>query len=396
MLKLVGLVGVGVVHPRSLQRGAANRQPRREHRRQPREAAREVVRRLRVRGRDLADAGAEPLQLAPEPMRLRRRGGDFADRAVTTPQVGGPELSDRIEDPGLERGRVAPRGERVAVGPVDGRNRDLPGRERGLEAAVEREALERVVGRSDPVEVAPEPARREPRVRRADLPVVPRGEVRLVRARVADRRDHADLAFAVQLCERGQGRMPVQPAVLAERRSRGLRERERRAVLVVERVRGREEHRQRVRSAVEEDRDEHAVVRRRVGKPVDVEDAQPVEAVHGQRGAEPLREEASTRQSGSRRRRHSGLDRRQAVAGDRVRAAEVVAGAGSARHEVWTSGESASSCRTACSATSGVLDFNVSCARRVATARVGFVSVRTPSAEAARSTSAGALRAAAA
>ena len=156
-VELVGLVGVGVVHARCLQRGAANRQSCREHRRQPREAAREVVRRLRVRGRDLADARAEPLQLAPEPMRLRGRGGDFADRAVTTPQVGGPELSDRIEDPGLERGRIATRGERVAVGPVDRRDRDLPGRERGLETVVEREALERVVRRSDPVEVAAEP-----------------------------------------------------------------------------------------------------------------------------------------------------------------------------------------------------------------------------------------------
>ena len=86
------------------------------------------------------------MQLAPEPMRLRRRGGDFADRAVATSHVGSPELSDCIEDPGLERGRVATRGERVAVGPVDGRNRNLPGRERGLEAAVEREPLERVVG----------------------------------------------------------------------------------------------------------------------------------------------------------------------------------------------------------------------------------------------------------
>ena len=42
-----------------------------ESARQSREAARELTRRLRVRRRDLTDAGAEPLQLAPEPMRLR-------------------------------------------------------------------------------------------------------------------------------------------------------------------------------------------------------------------------------------------------------------------------------------------------------------------------------------
>ena len=110
------------------------------------------------------------------------------------------------------------RAQAVLVGAVDrGYGHLLRARERRLEAPVEREALQRVVGRAGAVEVAPEPAGAELLARRADLPEVAGGEVRLVGARVADAGYHRDLALAVQLGEPGERGVPAEAAVLGER-----------------------------------------------------------------------------------------------------------------------------------------------------------------------------------
>ncbi|MDQ2981577.1 MAG: radical SAM protein [Actinomycetota bacterium] len=133
-------------------------------------------------------------------------------------------------------------------------------RERRLERAVERQPLERVVGCADDVEEAPHPAGAKTGVGRADLPVVARGEVRLVGVRVADRRKHRHLPLGVQGRDRRERRMPAEPIVLAEPLSRARRQRERRAQLRVRRVAGRVEHRKGVRAAGQEDRHEHTAV----------------------------------------------------------------------------------------------------------------------------------------
>ena len=75
--------------------------------------------------------------------RQRAEAADRVDHAVAdlAPDAAGPEV--------------------VAVGRVDRRDRHLRRGERGLQAPVEREALQRVVGLADAVEVAAEPAGRE-------------------------------------------------------------------------------------------------------------------------------------------------------------------------------------------------------------------------------------------
>ena len=100
---------------------------------------------------------------------------------------------------------------------VDRRDRVARGGERGRELAVQGHALQRVVGRADAVEHPPEPAGAQVRVQRADLPEVARGEVRLVRAGVADRGQDGDLALGVQVGERVRRRVPAQARVLGER-----------------------------------------------------------------------------------------------------------------------------------------------------------------------------------
>ena len=81
--------------------------------------------------------------------------------------------------------------------------------------------------------------------------------MRLVGARVADAGYHRHLPLAVQLGEPGQRRMPAEAAVLGERQPGGRRQGQPRPELPVERVSVREEHRERVGAAVEEDGDEH-------------------------------------------------------------------------------------------------------------------------------------------
>ena len=134
-----------------------------------------------------------------------------------------------------------------------------------MERVVERQALERVVQRAGDVEVAPEPAGAEVGVGRADLPVVAGGEVRLVGVRVADRRKHGHLALPVERGQRRERRVPAQARVLGERLALARRERELRAEGRVLRVARREEHREGVGAAVEEDRHEHRAGRRALG-----------------------------------------------------------------------------------------------------------------------------------
>ena len=81
----------------------------------------------------------------------------------------------------------------------------------------------------------------------------------LVGACVADPGEDADLALAVERCEAAERRMPAQAVVLGERDTGRGRQRQPRAQPSVERVAAREEHRERVGPAVEEDRDEDAL-----------------------------------------------------------------------------------------------------------------------------------------
>ena len=259
-----------------------------------------------------------------------------------------------------------PRGERVAVGPVDA-TRPEPSRSRARAGGgVEREPLERVVRRADPVEVAPEPARREPRVRRADLLVVARREVRLVRVVVADRRDHADLALAVQLsrarsaagCQRSRRpRRTACPRSAGARASGGTGSRAGRRP-------GRASRASRCRRRGRPRRARGRVVRR-VGEPVDVERRSAGRAPYTAARA-PSRFERKLRRVSPV---PGGAGMPGSIAGrpspgDRVRARRSRRRRSSTAHAVWTSGESAISCRTACSATSGVARLQLSCARR--------------------------------
>jgi hypothetical protein len=182
------------------------------------------------------------------------------------------------------------------------------------------------------VQVAAEPADAAGRVDRADLPVVARGEVRLVGIAVADRRDHAQLPGGVEVAQRRRVRVPAQPGVLREGVRRVARQRERAAQRRVARVADGREQRQRVQAARAEDRHEHALLAGRLGGG----DAR-LEGTRGERGAaedgerEPARagEEVAPREARAGGQRHAGLDRAQAAAG-RGRAAAQELGAGEA------------------------------------------------------------------
>ena len=69
---------------------------------------------------------------------------------------------------------------------------------------------------------------------------------------VADRREGADLALAVEGGERGRGRMPLQARVLAEARARARGQGEVRPQLLVARVADRGKDAEGVDAAVEE------------------------------------------------------------------------------------------------------------------------------------------------
>src|SRR6266496_82494 len=109
-----------------------------------------------------------------------------------------------IFHPGLHLAPDAGSPEGVLVSTGERGDRHPRGGQRRLQLVVEREPLQSVVGVADRVEVATHPASPQISVGRADLPEVARGEVRLVRMRVSDRRSNGDLAFAVQGRERLQ------------------------------------------------------------------------------------------------------------------------------------------------------------------------------------------------
>ena len=149
--------------------------------------------------------------------------------------------------------------------------------------------------------------------------------------------------------------MPAQAGVLGERDSRIGREAELGAKAAVQRVAGREEHRERVRAAVEEDGDEH-LLRPGCGRGRDpfLERAwqERRAAVDGEREAGGAREEAAPVEAGTGGERHPGFDRGQPAAclgrgtPEEFGTREVVAAAGHRRpYEVWRSGDTAISWR---------------------------------------------------
>src|SRR4051794_28876265 len=93
------------------------------------------------------------------------------------------DADDGVESAFLDQ-RVRLESERLRH--VDGGRRGCAGRKGGLKREVERESLHRIVRVTVRVQEAPEPSGPEPGAVRADLPVVPRGEVREVRHRVSD------------------------------------------------------------------------------------------------------------------------------------------------------------------------------------------------------------------
>ena len=127
------------------------------------------------------------------------------------------------------------------------------------------------------------------------------------------------------------------------------------AKAAVERVAAREEHRERVGAAVEEDGDED-LLRAGCGRGGDpfLEGARQERraAVDGEREAGGAGEEAAAVEAGTGRKRHAGLDRGQPAAGlgdgapEELGAREVVAAAGHrSPYEVWRSGDTAISWR---------------------------------------------------
>ena len=203
---------------------------------------------------------------------------------------------------------------------------------------------------ADLVEVAAHPAGPEVGVGRADLPVVARGEVRLVGMVVADRRQDGHLplargaaraARATDARRAGVSSVNAWPPESA-RLGRSLR---------VERVACRVEHRHPVGAARQEDRDEDRGRRGRPRRSRSPRRRGPgARAVDGQREPDRAGDEAAPRHPRPGRERHAGLDRAQALAGDGA-ARELVAAA--ARHAVWRSGETAISWRSAFSIRTG-------------------------------------------
>ena len=160
-------------------------------------------------------------------------------RSHRSPHAGGPEV--------------------VVTRALDRRYGDTRGRQRRCEVAAQGQALQRVVHRSDAVEVAAHPARHQARLQRAHLVEMARVEVRLVRVLVPHGRHDRRLALAVQGRETGCGRMPAQAPVLAERGAFGVGERELGAQLPVARVAHGGQHREGVDPARHEDRHEHPI-----------------------------------------------------------------------------------------------------------------------------------------
>ena len=304
------LVGVGVVAARGRDRHRRQGHPAADHLGQAREPLAEAGVGVGHR-RGVALKGGE--QLA-QVVGLRRRATDLG-------HVGGV----RGEAPEAPEGVVHRLDHRVAdavrvhvvVGDVlDSRHRHRRGRDRWREGAVHGQALQRVVVRARAVDVAPEPAGPRADLQLPDLVEVAGGEVRLVGAGVADRREGRDLALGVQGRKRGRGRVPAHRGVLAEGRALARPQRQRRAQSRVLGVPGRGQHAHRVDAAVEEDRDQDAPVGGCVGDPVvECGQRQLAGAVDRQRQSRAARDERAPREPGAGRDRHPVLDHRQALAG---------------------------------------------------------------------------------
>ena len=183
-----------------------------EQRREPGEPAAEVaVRVLRLRvdvhlavlADEAAELAAEVVGLLDRAARLREdRVGIGRERA---------ERADRVLEQLAGDVPDVVRAEAVVGRARERRDRNAGGRERREQGAVEREALHRVLVVADHVEQPAEPAGARLRIERADLPEVPRGEVRLVGMRVADRREDRQPPARVEAGERLQRRVPVEP-----------------------------------------------------------------------------------------------------------------------------------------------------------------------------------------
>ena len=192
-----------------------------------------------------------------------------------------------------------------------------------------------------------------------------RGEVGLVRVRVADRRQDGDLLLSVERGQRLQRGVPVEPGVLGELGPGGGVERELRAQLPVRIVERGIQNREGVRAAREENGDEHGLrrPRGRLGDAL-LEEAELAQPVDGEREPERSRDERPPVEPGARGHRHPRLDRRQPAPGlggglaDERGPGELVAVvAGVGHQQVWRSGEEASSWRSAFSTSAGYCSF---------------------------------------
>ena len=212
-----------VVFAARFEGDAVERQPGADHRSEPGEVLREGIARGWIhdlgvghRREELRLVG-EREELAAEAVGLRR---DLADRAQgRVGRVDLAEAAECLEHAISHRAPDAGGIEGVLVGPGDRRHRDAGGREGRLELPAQREALKRVVGGADLVEVAAHPAGAKLGVGRADLPVVPGREVGLVGMVVADRREGGHLAPSEWSCaswpaSRGGARRGVASSVV--------------------------------------------------------------------------------------------------------------------------------------------------------------------------------------
>ena len=142
--------------------------------------------------------------------------------------------------------------------------------------------------------------------------------MRLVGTRVADSGEDRDLALRVELGEPCERRVPTEPVVLGERQPGRRGQREARSESAVERVAAREEERERVRAAVEEDRDKHLLRAGSGGRGDPLLERAREErgaAVDRQREPGATGQEAPAIEARAGGERHPGLDRGQTLAG---------------------------------------------------------------------------------
>ncbi len=236
------------------------------------------------------------------------------------------EVADRVAEELVDHVPHVVRAEPVVRRARQARHRVLRRGQGGQQRPVEAEALHRVVSVSDHVDEPAEPAGRRLDVELAHLPVVARREVRLVRVRVADGREHRHPAALVQLGERLERGMPVEAPVLLEGWPVAGLEREGGAEPAVAAVADRREDRQRVRAARQEDVDEDTVAATPHGclrdALVERRGEERRGAVDGQCRADGARQERAAVEARTGGPRHTRLDRGQTLAGLRDAAAE--------------------------------------------------------------------------